>query len=362
METAMAPSANARDLKDSASPRAPRVRGAAALLLGIVAIVSVPLAVIGAWTNSVIFDGTAIAEVTVETVSDPEVAEAFGERLAEVATEVVDTLVPGELPEVFDEVVGRELTGLLQRGVLDDALTAVILDAHELAVAVIEGEDPTPSVSVSGGDVAINLLPLVTTGLEVAERLGLLGEAEVPFLDPRAPHEEHIRQLETSWGVDLDDDTGLVVVYSSDAVAEAESWVNLARRIVEAARRLVMLVSIVAVLSIGGALLASTRRSRLGLVLAVAIAATGGLVILVGSRLPEPMGSLLVDPVWAVALEDACRRLIDRLQTRILLMIVVCVLVAFASVVASGAMRRPRGSPEGHPRVVDRVEPIPDRS
>lgn len=344
METATAPSASARDLKVSAPPRAPRVRGAAALLLGILAVVSVPLAVIGAWTNSVIFDGAEIAEITVETVSDPEVAEAFGERLAVVATEVLDALVPGELPLVFDEVVGRELTGLLQQGVLDDALTAVVLDAHELAVAVIEGEDPTPSVSVSGGDVAINLLPLAIPGLELAQRLGLFGDVDVPVLDPRAPHEDHVRQLETSWGVDLADDTGLVVVYSSDAVAEAESWVDLTRRIVEASQRLVALVWILALLTVSGALLVSTRRYRLGILLAVGITVLASLAILLTSRVPEPVGALVSDPVWALALEDACRRLVGRLWSRLVVMIVVVVMITAAALVARGVRIRRFGT------------------
>ena len=316
----------------SSSSTARAVRRVGALVLGALAIVLVPLAVIGRWANSVVFDGDEIAEITVETVSDPQVAEAFGERLADVALEVVDLVVPGDLPTGLDQVLARELTRLLDSGLLDDALTAVVVDAHELAVAVIEEQDLAPSVSIADGDVAINLLPLAAPALDAAQRLGLLGELEVPVLDARAPHEVHLEQLETALGVDLADDTGLVVVYSSDALADAESWVDLTRRIVEASQRLVTLVSILAVVTVVGALAMSMRRQRLGVVLALGITALALATILVISRVPGPVGALVGDPVWARALEDACRGLVDRLRSRLVVMIALVVVLAMVGV------------------------------
>jgi hypothetical protein len=324
-------------------------------VLGLLAFIVVPVAVVGQWVESIVFDSDEIAEMTVETVTSPEVSGALGDRLAKVSVDIIASI--GSVPSGsgLEELLSRELTALIRSGALDDRLTTVIIEAHELALTVIEHDGETTRVDVADGDVAINLLPLVEPALDFAARSGFLGEVDVPRLDPSGRHADHIAALEDAFGIDLDDDTGLVVVYSSSTVAEAGSWVDLTRRILEATRRGVGLVTMLAVLSVVGAVAASTRRSahvaRLGLVIAVLV---GVVAVLIG-RIPPAMAGLIEDPIWSAALDAGCSSLVARLRTWLLVTVAVGVVVAVLVIIGTRWHRRPRiDSDHGSDRGSDR--------
>jgi hypothetical protein len=156
---------------------------------------------VAVWARSTLFDSDRWAELAGQVIRDPEVVEGVSLRLSTALVEGLDVQQriesalsqAGRLPPQAELLAGPVTDGIRQR--LDDRIADLLRlpevqrlwveanrKAHEAIVRVLRGET-RPGVSVEGGTVTLNLLPLIDRALAATGDLlsNLLGrEIHVP--------------------------------------------------------------------------------------------------------------------------------------------------------------------------------------
>jgi hypothetical protein len=259
-----------------------RLRGVAAILAVIVAVVSFSAALPGAWARRTIADSDTYVSVVGPLASDPAVQEALAREITTAVFEALD--VQGKLTEVLTErapqltFLAGPITSSVE-GFVQDQVQKILAseqfqqfwnDANRLVqlqvIAVLRGD--TTVVQIQNDQVVLNYLPLVNQALQsVSSTVSqLIGKPlTLPEITPETVPSEAITKLEAALGVTLPDTFGTLVVYDSSELATVQSAVNTARQ------GLIGLV-VLFVLAVAVALLVSPRRRRTILQLAVSIA------------------------------------------------------------------------------------------
>ena len=262
-------------------------------LAGVLAVVGIVAGAIGLWARSSVLDSNRIAVTVYEVLGEPEVADALatfvvdevaaaidlGTRLSDALPARLDALVPMVLPGLESRVTER-LSEVIQNDDVRRVLAVTVGRAHAELVRLLEGDGLIDGITVEGGEVTVNLLPLFTRALTLVQGFGLLDDLDVPEIDRSGDPTEQIAELESALGRDLPDDFGQVVVYRSDALGSASETIASTQRMFAAVSRLLW------VLLIGGMVLAvvsvllAAKRPRAAIVLASSV-----LVLIVAIRL-----------------------------------------------------------------------------
>jgi hypothetical protein len=303
------------------------IRRVGAALLGALTVVLTLATVVGWWATDQVFDSEHVGDLAMHAITDPNTVDAVARGIVDDAL-----LLLGDLAEVFDEadrdLVTTELVALLNQPIVAELVHDVVTVAHQGAMAVLFGDDIVPGVRVVGDAVVVNLVPLWTAVVELAVDRGL-----PDFLiegDPAA----QVMALESALGWELDDEAGQVVLFRSDAVAEASGWADLAVRLITAIRRGLVVISVLAVAALVGTLALAYRRGRAGLIMAVGLLATVLATTVVLGRIAQGSTSLVADPVLSALIhgvtEDAAGHLIATLWWTAGLAVAVAVVVAVA--------------------------------
>lgn len=230
----------------SASKGRPIVAG----IIGVVAVLSMVLGVVGFWTVDTATDSERFERRVQVLLQDDEISNALADR---VVTEVADAInlreaVRSVVPEVLDPAVDLLLAGvrsrvedrtaeLIRSPAVSENVAAAAGRAHAAAVDVIEGESVVDGVTVTDGEVRINLLPLMGRAITAVQEVGLLRNVVVPDLDRGGDPGEQRAALAAALGRDLPEGFGEPVIFRSESLSEVGGTVQVVRDMFVLAKR-----------------------------------------------------------------------------------------------------------------------------
>jgi hypothetical protein len=318
-------------------------RSVLAAIAGVLAVLFLTLALVGVWANVTVFNSDRVGEIATAALDEPEVQAALATWVSnEVFSAVdLDAVVTNILPERLDRFaptlisgaqtfVTDRLTTALSNPDVQELLRNAVERAHSALMRLLSGDGLIDGITVEGGEVTVNLLPLISRGLTYVQSLGLLEQLEVPELTREGEPSEQIAALEAATGRDLPDDFGQLTVYRSDKLAEAQASVQNAQRAFAVARRSTVLLVILAVVFIVATILLAHRRWHATLWLALGCLVAMMLSRLVVHRIVDEGPDLVTGPGARVAVADmlneATRGLL-RLTALIALLAILAVLV-----------------------------------
>lgn len=249
-----------------------RMRRIAAAVLVVLTIVSLTLAVPGTWVRRTLVNTDAYVATVGPLASDPAVQEylarqitlevftALGveQRLAGVLQEKAAPLafLAGPITNAVEGFVQDEV----QKLVASDAFQTLWVDANRFAqtqvVALLSGD--TTVVSVVGGTVVLNLLPMVNEALSSVSSIAtdLVGRPiSLPPVTAQQIPSEAIDKIEAATGIQLPDAFGQIKIVGPGDLAAAQDGFKLANR-------LVFLTVLLSLLFFALAMWAATRRRR----------------------------------------------------------------------------------------------------
>jgi hypothetical protein len=254
------------------APRRHRLRRIITPILVALAVIVFTVTVPAAWGARTVLNTDRYVATVEPLAEDPAVQQAIAARLTDEVFSVlnVQEVISNALAAIGERatLLAGPLTNALHGFVQDQVLKVVQSDAfqafwvaanrfvHTQVLAVLRGESDT--VSVVGGKVLLNLVPLVNLALASIERVSsdLVGGAvTLPTIKPDELASIAIPKLEQALGVDLPDNFAQIPIYDSqdlEALQKAVYWSE---------RLLILLLILVPILA-AAALWASMRRRR----------------------------------------------------------------------------------------------------
>ena len=270
------------------APKRHRLRRILAPILVALAVIVFTVTVPAAWGERTVLNTDRYVATVEPLAGDPAVQQAIAARLTDevFAALNVQEVLSNALASIGERatILAGPLTSALQGFVQDQVLKVVQSDAfqtfwveanrfvHTQVLAVLRGE--TDTVSVVGGKVLLNLLPLVNLALASIERVSsdLVGGAvTLPTITPGELASTAIPKLEQALGVDLPENYAQIPVYDSNELEALQKTLYWSERL------LILLLILIPVL-VAAALVVSIRRRRTLIQLAVGGAI--GLVII----------------------------------------------------------------------------------
>ena len=263
-----------------------RVRSVLATVCGVLAVLLLVVTLIAVWARATVFRGDHVAELVGDALAEPEVQTGLATYLSEQAVTAVDlegalaNVLPAPLTGLAPAIAGgaraiveRELERALSNPDVQQVITTVVERAHARAMRVLQGDGLADGITVSDGEVTVNLLPLIARGLAPLQSWGLLSDVQLPTLTPDGDPAEQNAALSTALGRDLPAGFGQLVVYRGAAVSQAQESVQSAQQMLAAAKRALWLIAVLVVVLTAAAILLAPRRWRAVLVLSVGTAA-----------------------------------------------------------------------------------------
>jgi hypothetical protein len=326
-----------------------RIRTIFSAIFGIVAVIGLFASTLASWGRSEFFNSDTIADAARKALAEPGATEAVSAYLTTQIFEVVEAeqrlneALPENLTILTPILVGgaknfveSRVTNVLNEPRVQEVLVGVVREAHKAFVRVLEGDDGISGVSIKGDEVQLNLLPLVTVGLDAVQGLGLLQRVDLPEFTVDGDPNEQIAELESALGVDLPDDFAQLTVFKGDAVLEASSTVQQAQNTVVLVKRSTAFIFAATVLAWILALALAHRRRRTALTLVF----SGIAVMLVArfaiNRVVSESPNLVVNPGARAALASALRTLAGGLFTTITWLVAAGAVAALV-VIATGS-------------------------
>ncbi|MGH8950624.1 MAG: hypothetical protein ACRDX9_04295 [Acidimicrobiia bacterium] len=337
-----------------------------ALLLVVVSSIAVLASVIALWAHQTIFDTDSFMETIEPVLDDPQLEAALGDFVTEEVTGALDleerlqeplanldaflsaallglidndritdrlagldrptlTALAAPIAERFNERIARIVGDLMASPQVDELVPQVIRRAHESAVALLRGNmEELPNLSVTEGEVRLNLLPLVATALQrIGQELrDLLPDLDLPTVIS-SNVDEAIAQFRASLGDRVPDDFGQVTVMSEDRLNEIQATT-------ERADRWVWGLVVLTVLLIAAAIVISPtrRRTAIELALGVVIAFVLGIALL--RRLETVVVGEIANPQTSATAADIMGEVLTGLRNGIGVVLVVASVVAIA--------------------------------
>jgi hypothetical protein len=325
-----------------------KIRSIFAVVFGIIAIVGLFASTIAVWAQGVLFDSDKVAAAAESAIQQPEAAQSMATYVTDQVFTIVDLealleqQLPGNLDSLSGVIVGGarqfvegQLADVLQKPAVQQVLVTIVRTAHAQLMKVLNGEGMIDGVSISDGKVTLNLLPLVTLGLNQVQKLGVLTSVSVPTLRAGGDPTAQIAELESAFGRDLPADFGQLTVFKGDAAAQAGEVVQTAQDIVVLVKRAIALILIVTAVAFALTLLVANRRRRAIMVLGL----VGAAVMLV-ARVAINMAlvrtpNLIINPGARSALASALQDLAGGLVELVTLLIIIG-LAAAAVVLLTG--------------------------
>lgn len=335
-----------------------RARNLLSLLLAVLAGVGILLSSVGIWAQRSFLDESNFKESADLILKDPAVINSIGTYVTDETLKVLDVqgalgdLLPSQLAGVAPVLSGA-LRGVVQQQVekvietepVRRTMVSLAAMSHEQFLNLLEKDDlSVGAVGVSEGTVSLNLVPVVTTVLQGLQDEELLPKSlDIPNIDSSLSTEDQVKALSDALGVELPSELGQVVLYESDAVAEADSTVANAQRALRIFYgALKILVGATVVLSILVVFAASNRRRGLrNLSVAAMVAFALGLAGI--NRAVAAVPELVTDSDAAEATKSVLAVLTDsliRMSWTLLVMSLLCVVWAVGGKSVTSVARR----------------------
>jgi len=267
---------------DSATPPAQRssLRRWLALIFVFLACLVVVLSALVIWAHQVLLKPSRTASIIEPSIRDPAVQQALSVRISDqlvqglqIQQRAQDAL-PGPadflaapLTNAAQTILQRETYKLLTNKDFQDLLLQAIQRADTSVVGILRNENA--NIQIENNQVVLNLFPLIDRVLQRLSESKLVPKAiTVPDLTQPDNPAASRQQLSQALGVQVPADFGVVTLFSSDTLSQAQTAVKLADV-------LVILVPLLALALIAAAIAVSQDRRRtviqLGLGIAIAM-------------------------------------------------------------------------------------------
>ena len=329
-----------------------RVRAVLAGVVAVIAVIGVLASVVSVWASRVIFDSSATVKAADAALDDPAVTAGLAAFITDEIFGLVDpqATLDDKLPEnlgfLAPAIVGgarnfvqNEVDSLISSEPVREVMLVAVERAHGAFVRLVEGDGLVDGFTVTDGEVSIDLTPLLARGLLAVQNIGLLDDVDVPDLDRSDSSAENIAALEEAFGKTLSPEFGQLVVYRSDALADAQGSIVAAQRAVVLMRRAIVAILIITAVCLVGAVALARRRRRMviGLVLASSVAML--VVSAVVKRIVRDSPTLVLKPGARAAIHDVTTTLASSLYSLVLVTILVGAIIALVAWLTGGGER-----------------------
>lgn len=228
----------------SEDPRRP-IRWAIAGVLAVLAFVGAIGSVVGYWSHNVLFDTDTWVETVGPIGTDPVVTDALADYTAAELNALLDptgrltALVPPVLTPLaelvggaIENVIAEETLAFFESDLYDDLWNGLNRTAHTAVVAIIR--DQVPFISTDEGEVAVDLIPILTPIVDqIVERTQEIGSAIPEFLLDRVEFDDALVDLIAQYEEQgLPDRYSNVVIWESERLAAVQELVALFDRLV----------------------------------------------------------------------------------------------------------------------------------
>ena len=212
-----------------------RIAGAILTVLACVALVA---SVVAVWAGRTLLDTPTFSRTAADALTDPEVASALGDRLADEGVDLVwdaaelDRRVPAALEPYADSLadglrtqLAAAATAVLEAPTTHDVLETNLERAHGTLLTVLEGDGDLPDDAVR-----LNLLPVLSRALLGLQDRGILpASLDLPTFEAGGDADDQIAELEEAVGRSLPDDFAQLTIYEGAAVGKASTLVQSGR-------------------------------------------------------------------------------------------------------------------------------------
>jgi len=326
-----------------------RIRTIFTVVLGVVAVVGLFASTIAVWAQGVLFNSDKVAKAAERALEQPEAAASMSDYVTDQVFTLVDvsTVVENVLPDQLDglsgiiasgahEFVASELRQLLETPKVRAIVVSAIRSAHAQLMRLLDGDGVLEGVSISPEAVTVNLLPIISLGLQQLREAGVGLASTIPALPLGGNPVEQIGLLETAFGHDLPANFGQLTIFKGSAAAQASEIVQQAQDMVVLAKRAIRQIIIVTIVAFIGTLLIANRRRRAVLVLGLASAAVMLIARTAINQLLARTPNLVIDPGARSALQSALTELASSLL-RVVTLLLLIGLAAAALVMLTSA-------------------------
>jgi len=279
-------------------------------VLGVIAVFSLLISVLAVWARNTLSDGDKMVAAVDKALDQPAVIDELATRITTEVFTVVDVEalikenLPGPLGILAPSIVGGAET-VVQNGMVkvlsadatQDLITAIVKQSHASLMRLLRGDGLVSGITVTDGAVTVNLLPLVSRGLQlVQDNTGLLSSKDIPELTVEGDPSAQIAELEQAFNRDLPDDFGQLVVYQSANLEKAGATVSQAQQLVVFARRAIAVAILLTIVCFAAAIAFAARRRRTVVILLLSSAAVLLVARVVVRRAVEKIPTLITDP------------------------------------------------------------------
>ncbi|MEY4174669.1 MAG: hypothetical protein RI900_1834 [Actinomycetota bacterium] len=319
-----------------------------AVLAGILAVVGLFASAIAVWARGTLFDSDKVARAAEVALEQPEAATSVAAYVTSQVFAAVDVekVVQVALPANLDPLAGmfvggargyveEQLRQLFEQPRVRSMIVSIVRSAHGQLMQLFEGGS-VEGVVISDEEVTLNLLPVVSLGLQQLQELGVMPTLPIPQFKAAGDPAEQIGLLEGIVKRNLPDNFGQLTIFRGDAAAEAGAFVAEGQRALVIAKQAITILLIVTAAAFLIAIGVANRRRRAILALGLASAAVMFLARTLINKALASAPDAVLDPGARTALDTALRELSRGLLELATLLVIVGLAVA-ALMVVTGA-------------------------
>jgi hypothetical protein len=284
-----------------------RIRGIATPVLIILTSIALVGATVGIWFERTIWNTDRYVALVEPLADDPAVTDAVAAKLTADVFEALDvrqrvsdalaaipnlppsaTFLAAPITAGAQDVVRRQVERFLGSETFHNLWVGLNRTVHTKVVALLEGNyAQLPNVSVTGGEVQLNLVSAIAQVIRQVVQSGLEGlgiDVTVPEIPADLDASAAISRLGTALGVTLPPDFGQVTIMTESQLTSYQETAGALKKVGGA-------LALVTIVLVGATLLIALRRRRaliwLGLGGAVALFIGGVFLRRVGSRIVD---------------------------------------------------------------------------
>jgi hypothetical protein len=306
-----------------------RARRISSVALIVLASLLLPIAATAGWAKRTVLDTGRFTTTVSDVALDPEVTAAIADRVTEELFALLATsTVAQELPSVLDPVrpiivgalenrVQSAVSRVLDSDAFSTLFTLGVAQAHRAALDVLEGESLTSlqAFSVEGNTITFDLRPIMFAAFELLQEEGIIpARIDLPSADdpPGA--------LASALGIEVPEDFGRVVVYSSENENLSDT-LSAAQRALALAQQAWIGLLILALVVVAGAIALALDRRRAVFRLGLGITLVSVLLVAVSRRVANAIPENTTT-VASRAIADALAETVSSSLNRVLILLV----------------------------------------
>lgn len=327
--------------KRQAPPHIPRhtVRRTLAAILVVLTCLTLLLSTVTVWAEQTFLSNDARWTAIVGPIGqDPKVVDAVSVYVANQVVTVLQVQQRAEnalppkaqflavpITDVVRQYSQKAVANAMRTPQFQQAWVAVNSAVHTQVVAALRGESKT--ITIVNGVVTLNLLPVITQGLQtVRENVAGLLPAQVKLPPPRSTEQvqQGIQRLSQALGIQLPPNFGQVTLFRSDQFTTTQQIVRLLDMFS-------IILPLVTLMFLIAALWLSVNRRRTVLELGIGIAITFAVAKIAIAVLQQQAVASVANPTGREIIQPVVGRALSYLETSTTWLLVLGVVTALAA-------------------------------